>query len=83
MLLERHRDDGLPLLPIHVDPSGVTDARFFYPDPKLGPDVCVIASLQAPTRPERPLSALSDSEVGFALLAVAAKVREIATARPR
>jgi hypothetical protein len=78
VLLKNASDAGATIVPLIISPCLYEEARFRYPDPKLGPDLLRLSSIQSANPPSRTLIEMSEGEQNRVLLLVARRLLEIA-----
>jgi hypothetical protein len=64
-------DRGVKIMPVIVSPCLYEEARFKYPDWKIGPHELLLGSLQSINPPSRTLVEMSEEEQNGVLLAIA------------
>ncbi|HAB19034.1 MAG TPA: SUMF1/EgtB/PvdO family nonheme iron enzyme [Verrucomicrobiota bacterium] len=75
VLLQRARDDGLKIVPVLLSPCGFDQVRFKFPDPKIGPEVRRLSSLQSAGSPKETLCEMQYGAQERLLTEIASAVR--------
>lgn len=82
ILLKNSTSAGTVILPIIISPCLYEEALFKYPDPKLGPNLLKLSSLQSANPPSQTLIEMNEAAQNRVLLELARRLLEIAAFAP-
>lgn len=78
VLLKNAKNKGVRIIPVILRPCHFAEAKFKYPDPKLGPHELFLSSLQVGALPEKALSEMTEGEQDRELVKVAEALTKLA-----
>lgn len=83
VLLKNAADRGVKILPIIISPCLYEETQFKYPDPRNGPNLFSLASIQSANPPSKTLVEMDEGEQNRVLLKVAKQLAELLSQNPR